>query len=157
MGNGSPEQHLLLAIADYLVCILIAAGWKGGIQQVHQTVMTKFSGRLAEVAKLAIQLNRAVAEETAPNDLEVICLDQGIRFDSARMDNAYGDGSPEKDGNKLECGEDILCTSELGLRKVTKLAESMESMEKWNEIILLKPKVVLLSELEVATKLSEMA
>jgi hypothetical protein len=153
VDRGSSEEHLVLAIADLLVSILITAGWKGNMQQVRHTVMAKFSGRLAEVAKLAVQLNRAVGDDSTLGDLEVISLDQGIKFDSEKMDRAYGESSPERDEDE-ESGEDILCTSELGLRRVAKVGdrEMTESQEGWDDIILLKPKVVLLSDLEEATK-----
>jgi hypothetical protein len=151
VDRGSSEEHLVLAIADFLISILITAGWKGNIQQVRHAIMTKFSGRLEEVAKLAVQLNKAVANDSTLSDLEVVCLDQGIKFDSAKMDRAYGESLPAKDADE-ESGEDILCTSELGLRRVAKLGEISESEEGWDDIILLKPKVVLLSDLEETTK-----
>jgi hypothetical protein len=149
MGHGGSEERLVVSIADWLVNILVTAGWKGSLQNIRQTVMARFSSRLNIAAKMAIRLNKAIGEEITSSDLEIIYIENDVAFDPTRMDNAYAEGTTAKE--KVMAAENILCTSELGLRRMVKEKEAKSTESSRNEIVLLKPKVVLLSELEEAT------
>jgi hypothetical protein len=147
MGHTSTEENLVNNIVDWLVGVLVCAGWTGSFQQVRRGITTKFSGRLAVVARLALRLQKVIGQDVTSSDFEVVFVEHGVKFDPAVMDDAYAE-NPKKSGKKKDAkSEGILCTNELGLRRVVR--ELKEN--KLREIIVMRPKVVLLSALRAAT------
>ena len=138
------EETFIPILVDRLINVLVTAGWAGSIEQVRTAIVTKFWDRLVVVAKQAIRLRKTIGEDIISSDYKVLYVKQGDEFDPAIMDDAYAEEpSNSQSGTRISGG--VLC-SELGLWRITK--ENRENGRV--ESIVLKPKVVLHSELKVA-------
>jgi len=156
MGLAASEESLLHNIVHELALVLVSAGWINSFTLVKDEIMTKFGGRLAAVARLAIRLQKVIGQDITSTDFEVIYVENGARFDPAMMDDAYAETPSKAQRNKTAKkaraadSEGILCTSELGLRKLVR-EQKEGKITEWRGDILIKPKVVLFSELKAAT------
>lgn len=132
-GGGSEISTILgHHIARNIAHILITAGQNGSSQSISRTILERYGERLDVITTAALDLNRVMGEDVASCDLEAICVPEGIEFDDEDMD-----AIEEEEGE----GELVLCTTELGLKRVVKKGHEHEA--KWEVTALLKPKVAL--------------
>jgi hypothetical protein len=143
IGNNVEETFVPIVIYQ-LLNILVTAGWAGSIEQVRTAIVTKFRDRLVVVAKQAIRLRKTIGEDIISSDYDVLYVKQGDEFDPAIMDDAYAE-EPSNSQLDRRISVGVLC-SELGLRRITK--ENRENGR--TESLVMKPKVVLHSELKAA-------
>jgi hypothetical protein len=147
-GNNNVEELFVQMIFYHLLNILVTAGWAGSIEQVRTAIVAKFRDRLVVVAKQAIRLRKTIGEDIISSDCEVLYVRQGSKFDPAIMDDAYAEEPSNSQLGKSILGQSsggVLC-SELGLWRITK----ENGGNRRTESIVLKPKVVLHSELKAA-------
>lgn len=132
------------------------------------------SAQLRRIAEAVYKLAKVTREEILSTTFEVVVVDGGDAFEEARMtnkmrdyedyladDNASAAGRSSASGNgagktsSAQSGK-VLCTTELGLRCVTRTAnrgsttgpEECADSELFETRLLLQPKVVLNSALE---------
>lgn len=109
----------------------------------RENFRARFGAQVKRISKAACRLAQVTKEEIMSANFEVIAADSGQLFDGQEMMDAFEDyGS--SDGV-------VLCTTELGLRCSTRKATSNvpDSEESIDRRILLRPKVVLESVVEV--------
>ncbi|KAG1775006.1 hypothetical protein EV702DRAFT_1236931 [Suillus placidus] len=102
-----------------------------------------FGAQVKHISKAACRLAQVTKEEIMSANFEVIAADSGQPFDGQEMMDAFEDyGSSDSI---------VLCTTELGLRCSTRKSTSdiPASEESIDRCILLRPKVVLESVVEV--------
>lgn len=94
--------------------------------------MESFEDKLSIVATLAICLHVMLVEDRSPERLETFLIPPGTDFDDEFMDNDYAEGNESYDG------DEVVCTSDIGLRRVTRDGIN----------VIVKPKVILPAVLE---------
>jgi len=140
--HGKTNEFLMANIFGCMISILVIAK-RGERSQVKKEFMTKFSGRMAAVGKLAFRLNKAVGEEITSSNLFAEVFPPNIDFDPTMMDDTYGERTKESVTGR------ILCTCALGLQRYVKVSREGDM---WDRTTLLKPKIVLDSLLEEMAK-----
>jgi hypothetical protein len=148
-GPVISEESLVSDIVDQLIGVLVSAGWEGSYRQVQNVIRTRFGDRLAGSAKWAISLKKVIKQDIISSDFDVICPQPGIWFDPDHMDDPYAEkpSTVKMNGARRVTSkgpEQILCTTELGLRRRAKDQKGVI------EEVLLKPKVMLVSNLPIA-------
>lgn len=122
----------------HAVCnILVTAGSKDSLQELHERVNDRFGDAISRVVKMSQVLNKQIGEGVTSSDLEALYIGFGAPFNPITMDDALRSG-----GNERYTSESILCTTDLGLVRAEKVAGSVG---EWKETILLKPKVIMFS------------
>lgn len=109
----------------------------------RENFRARFGAQVKRISKAACRLAQVTKEEIMSANFEVIAADSGQPFDGQEMMDAFEDyGS--SDGV-------VLCTTELGLRCSTSkaMSDALAPEESIDRRILLRPKVVLESVVEV--------
>jgi hypothetical protein len=114
---------------------MLAAGCSASPDVLRASAEKKLSDRIVLLFKMATQLKKIVMEEITSADLRTVTVSGGVVYSAEEMEDAYVDGDPATDGVR------VLCTTDLGLSRATKLATSGE--KQWDNKLLLKPKVAL--------------
>jgi len=91
--------------------------------------MESFEDKLSIVVTLAIHLHVMLGEDRSPERLETFLIPPGTDFDDEFMDNDY------VEENELD---EVVCTSDIGLRRVTRDGTN----------VIVKPKVIVPAVLE---------
>jgi len=125
-------------MAEVLAHIFIAAGFKENLTALQVQIATCFSERIHIVMQCAQQLNKTIGEGVTSCDLDTLCIEPEIAFDDHTMDDSLNTSDP------LISKEKVLCTTDLGLGRAEKVSGTSG---EWQEVTLLKPKVILLSRL----------
>lgn len=138
-AHNHEESQLIASITPHLVGhfsnIMLAAGCSVAPEILYASVDKKLSDRIVLLFKLALQLNKIVMEEITSADLRIATVPFETTYSAEQMEDAYADGDPATGGVR------VLCTSDLGLRRITRLTTSGEN--QWDDKLLLKPKVAL--------------
>ena len=92
--------------------------------------------------KAALQLKMALKEGVTSVDIEAFYISTRAQFDPTNMDDAYGDSRKET-RNRGDGGR-IMCTTDMGLRRVLTKRSVDGKAQSYYDVIL-KPKVVLTS------------
>jgi hypothetical protein len=71
---------------------------------------------------------------------KILYIGPEIPFDSHMMDDSLNSSDPLTDD------ENVLCTTDLGLRRAEKISGTLG---EWHEVTLLRPKIILLSRLQL--------
>ncbi|KIK43055.1 hypothetical protein CY34DRAFT_804218 [Suillus luteus UH-Slu-Lm8-n1] len=138
-ANNHEESQLIASFMPHLTgcfCnIMLAAGCSVAPDILHASVEKKLSDRVVLLFKLALQLNKIVMEEITSADLRTITVPFETTYSAEQMEDAYVDGDPATGGVR------VLCTTDIGLMRITRMATSGE--KQWDDKLLLKPKVAL--------------
>ena len=94
--------------------------------------MESFEDKLSIVATLAIHLQLTLGEDRSPERLETFLIPPGTDFNGELMDDGYAEE------NESDDGDNVVCTSDIGLRRVTRDGIN----------VIVKPKVILPAVLE---------
>ncbi|OJA20120.1 hypothetical protein AZE42_04093 [Rhizopogon vesiculosus] len=137
---SSREENQLIAratsyIAGRFANIMLAAGCSASPDVLRASAEKKLSDRIVLLFKLATQLKKIIMEEITSTDLRTVTISGGVVYSAEVMEDAYVDGDPAPSGVR------VLCTTNLGLNRTTRLATSGET--QWDNKLLLKPKVAL--------------
>lgn len=116
----SEQQHelqstLVTRISDILVATIVAAGCTKSYDDAYHQFKQNFGDQVANIVKMAVQLNKVVGEEVVSADLQSCCAITGKGFGSATMEDFAGQNSQQAAG-KL-----VLCTTSLGLYRSEKV------------------------------------
>lgn len=138
-ANNHEESQLIASFMPHLTgcfCnIMLAAGCSVAPDILHASVEKKLSDRVVLLFKLALQLNKIVMEEITSADLRTVTVPSETTYSAEQMEDAYVDGDPATGGVR------VLCTTDIGLMRITRMATSGE--KQWDDKLLLKPKVAL--------------
>jgi hypothetical protein len=118
--------------------VLLLAGYS---PQDTSTFLASFQERLPVVIDLALQLRTAIGEQVTSMDIIPCIVKPGFAFDPDTMDNTYTEGRVP--GETRNAGELVAGSTELGLISQVKIADKVQ------EAIMLKPKVILYSALNL--------
>lgn len=114
---------------------MLAAGCSASPDVLRTSAGIKLNDRIKLLFKLAIQLKKIMMEEITSANLKTVTVSGGVAYSAEQMEDAYVDGNPATSGVR------VLCTTDLGLSRTTRLATSGEN--QWDIKLLLKPKVAL--------------
>jgi hypothetical protein len=114
---------------------MLAAGCSASPDVLRTSAGKKLNDRIKLLFKLAIQLKKIMMEEITSANLKTVTVSGGVAYSAEEMEDAYVDGNPATGGVR------VLCTTDLGLSRTTRLATSGEN--QWDIKLLLKPKVAL--------------
>jgi len=114
---------------------MLAAGCSASPDVLRTSAGKKLNDRIKLLFKLAIQLKKIMMEEITSANLNTVTVSGGVAYSAEEMEDAYVDGNPATSGVR------VLCTTDLGLSRTTRLATSGEN--QWDIKLLLKPKVAL--------------
>ncbi|KAG1824475.1 uncharacterized protein BJ212DRAFT_528756 [Suillus subaureus] len=138
-AHNHEESQLIASVTPYLTGhfsnIMLAAGCSVEPEILRASVEKKLSDRIILLFKLALQLNKIMMEEITSADLRTVTVPFETTYSAEQMEDAYVDGDPAAGGVR------VLCTTDLGLRRITRLATSGD--KQWDDKLLLKPKVAL--------------
>lgn len=133
------ESQLIAQATSYLAGrfanIMLAAGCSASPDVLRTSAGKKLNDRIKLLFKLAIQLKKIMMEEITSANLKTVTVSGGVAYSAEQMEDAYVDGNPATSGVR------VLCTTDLGLSRTTRLATSGEN--QWDIKLLLKPKVAL--------------
>ncbi|KIK91493.1 hypothetical protein PAXRUDRAFT_830793, partial [Paxillus rubicundulus Ve08.2h10] len=91
-----------------------------------------------------MRVNKIIGEDVTSGDFEVLAVPPATTFDGMMMEDSYDDEtSPSARGGK------VLCATDLGLRKKTRVGMVGEKEKQWEIKMLLKPKVALESVVDI--------
>lgn len=115
----SEQQHELHSamvkhICDILVATIVAGGCTKSYDGAYHQFKQSFGDQVANIVKMAVQLNKVVGEEVVSADLSPIEVTTGKEFDGATMEDFAGQGDHR-------AGELVLCTTALGLYRSEKV------------------------------------
>lgn len=138
-ASNREESQLIASAMPHLTAyfcnIMLAAGCSAAPDILRASVEKKLSDRIVLLFKLALQLNKIVMEEITSADLRTVTVPSETTYSVEQMEDAYVDGDPATGGVR------VLCTTDIGLMRITRMATSGE--KQWDEKLLLKPKVAL--------------
>ncbi|KAG2129866.1 uncharacterized protein EDB93DRAFT_105881 [Suillus bovinus] len=138
-AHNVEESQLIASItpqlAGHFSDIMLAAGCCVAPDVLRASVEEKLSDRIVLLFKQALQLKKIVMEQITSADLRTVTVPFETTYSAEQMEDAYVDGHPATGGVR------VLCTTDLGLRRITRLAPSGE--KQWDDKLLLKPKVAL--------------
>ncbi|KIK01074.1 hypothetical protein K443DRAFT_581866 [Laccaria amethystina LaAM-08-1] len=150
-----PSRSYAPQIAEDLVNVLIVCGLSTSNSK-HQIIIQDIKHRMSLLEKAALKLKVALKEGVTSVDIEPFYISTRAQFDPTKMDDAYGDS--RKETRNRGDGERIMCTTDMGLRRVLTKRSVDGQVQSYYDIIL-KPKVVLASSLtdeaEAQTPLGE--
>ena len=115
-----------------LLDILILSGWSKDCP-LTRSIMESFEDKLSIVATLAIRLHVMLEEDRSPERLETFLIPPGTDVDDEFMDNDYAEENESDDADN-----EVVCTSDIGLRRVTRDGTN----------VIVKPKVIVPAVLE---------
>jgi hypothetical protein len=128
-------------MATQLSAILTIAGYRDLPQEFSDDV----SRNLTSISQCLLELRCAVREKTLFYELEAYLHPFGTPFDPASMKDSFCSSQPTSGG--MGNGQ-ILCTTELGLRRSEAKFINIERETEFVEDILLMPMVALQSVLD---------
>lgn len=106
-----------------------------------------FRSQLRRIAEAVYKLSLVTREEILSTNFEVVLIESGLLFEGVSMSNAFADGHAT---GRSKDGEKVLCTTELGLKCITRRgknyappAKDGSDTDAFERRILLQPKVVL--------------
>ncbi|EDR07695.1 uncharacterized protein LACBIDRAFT_298115 [Laccaria bicolor S238N-H82] len=137
-----PSRSYASHIAEDLVNVLIVCGLSTSNSE-YQVIIKDIKHRMSLLEKAALQLRVALKEGVTSVDIEPFDISTRAQFDPTNMDDAYGDSRKER---KRGDGERIMCTTDMGLRRVLTKRSVDGQVQSYYDVIL-KPKVVLASSL----------
>ena len=135
------EPDMSIYMVDAFVNVLITAGYQEKPAALQDRIMNDFAGRIRVILQGAQRLNRSIGEGVTSCDLEALYIAPTVSYDSTTMEDAF-ETTPK---DKATTPEKVLCTTDLGLVRAEKVSGSVG---EWQELVLLKPKVVLPSGLD---------
>ncbi|KAI0941760.1 hypothetical protein AcW1_003560 [Taiwanofungus camphoratus] len=143
------QKYLAEVIAD----VLLLSGFHEASNQLHDTITDKYGEQIKIIVKGGLDIHRAIAEDIISCDFEPMNILWGQPFDAEKMDDEYSSGeSPE--GPCSSCTA-VLCTTQLGLRRIERCVGAANTAQESQVTNLLKPKVALeavIGELLMNTK-----
>ena len=138
-----PEADQVSGVGWALANIVVTAGIEKSTEAAHKRIMGHISNQLTRVTKLSSQLNKTIGEGTTSSDLKISHVAPNVLYNSETMVSDSEQGSLQ---------EHVLCTTDLGLALVERLPGGDEANgESWRESVLLKPRVILPSDIEDIT------
>jgi hypothetical protein len=127
--------------------ILLAAGCTASKSDIVSGLSSKFTDKISLLVSLAIRVNKIIGEDVTSGDFEVLAVPPATAFDGATMEDSYDDASsPSARGGTMP---KVLCATDLGLRKKTRVGMVGEKEKQWEIKMLLKPKVALESVVDI--------
>jgi hypothetical protein len=113
-GHVISKESLVLKIVDHLIGVLVLAGWTGNYRQVRDVISTRFGDKLSGTAKWPFaRRQEVIKQDIIFSDFDVLFFGPGAWFDPDQMDDAY----TQTQSVSNRSPEQILCTTELGLRR----------------------------------------
>ncbi|KAF9218709.1 hypothetical protein BS17DRAFT_719808 [Gyrodon lividus] len=145
------ELQLTFKIATKMISdlsdILLTAGCTTSKSDIASGLSSKFREKISFLVSLAIRVNKIIGEDVTSGDLEVLVVPPGTAFDGTMMEDSYEDGSSQRArGGRVP---KVLCATDLGLRKKTRVGMVGEKEKQWEITVLLKPKVALESVVDI--------
>lgn len=133
-------SKILSGLAD----ILLAAGCNASQADLVSTLSAKFNDKVSFLVIQAMRVNKIVGEDVTSGNLEILMVPPGTVFDPSSMEDVYNEDALTHSGAKR-----VLCTTDLGLRKMVRLTTTGEKDKQWSVTTLLKPKVALESVVDI--------
>ncbi|KAJ7214942.1 hypothetical protein GGX14DRAFT_609822 [Mycena pura] len=130
LSSDDARHSLLDCIADVLDLAIL----RGEGRVSRRAVEEMLAARITAVARLVIDLNRAIGIHMISEDLETGIIPPGVTFDPTTMEDTWADGS-----RGVSRREIVACTTGLGVQ---------ERGHDGENAVIMKPKVVLRSTLE---------
>ncbi|KAG6810507.1 hypothetical protein H0H92_011558 [Tricholoma furcatifolium] len=136
-------HELSLLFVDAFINILLVADVLLPHAQLQKAIETRFTERISIIVDSAQKLRKAIGEEITSFDFEIAFVNHDTVFSPDDMDDAFA-SEFEKGRQNIE---PVLCTTELGLEKFERRTEK----GGWESTILVRPKIVLKSQIEAMT------
>jgi hypothetical protein len=122
--------------------VLLAAGCTGPKSDIASTLWSKFGEKIHHFVSLAAQVNKMIGVGVISEDLEVLVRWPDEGFDEMTGEDSYDNGDKMQGTEELEI---VLCATELGLGRRAGMGEQ----GKPSELIVIKPKVALVSVIDI--------
>ncbi|KAF8122247.1 hypothetical protein EV363DRAFT_1183239 [Boletus edulis] len=135
-SNHSYPESLVEGIIVGFSDILLAAGCTAPQSDIISRIVSKLKRRIALLVELSGRLNKTVGE-VGSNDLEILVVLPGEKFESKYMEYADGEQAAVQDAT-------VLCTTRFGLMKRIPVGTLWEKGKK-QKMVVLKVEVLLQS------------
>lgn len=152
-GDADLSTIIVPRLATYLVDIIIVAGLQASEAGVHDVIMQSFEENMTVVVRQALALNWVTGRDITSADLEPCMELWDTLYDPEAMEDVHAEpahSKPKSTEEGVKEHDHVLCTTDMGLRRVVKLSKDKIGAEGEGMQIsmLLKPKVALHSVIE---------
>ncbi|KAF7982964.1 hypothetical protein HWV62_24546 [Athelia sp. TMB] len=151
-GDADVSSLLVPHLANYFVEILLVAGVPASEEAIHEIVMRDFADKMTEIVRLALALNWVTGREITSADLEPYIILWDTVFDPTAMEDLHEEPAhlkPKALEDVIKEEDHVLCTTDLGLRRIVKLPKDKGGAGgDIQTTVLLKPKVALHSVIQ---------
>ena len=125
--------------------VLLAAGCTASKSDITSALWSKFGEKIHHFVSLAGQVNKITGVGVISEDFEVLVIWPDVGFDERTMEDSYDNG----DRGTEERQETVLCATELGLMQRMRVGAGAGQKGKPSELIVIKPKVALVSVIDI--------
>ena len=133
---------------DYIARILLFSGLPKGREEAEATVIDLAGKEIELLWKLVSNLSEKVKEQVSSTDYQLFFIQSADDYDERYMRN-QGSASAAKAKGSGNIGQKVLCTVELGVKRVTNPAKPGERNDgKLEEVVMEKAVVIFESEAE---------
>ncbi|KAF8449368.1 hypothetical protein L210DRAFT_3388331 [Boletus edulis BED1] len=127
--------------------ILVAAGCTAYKSDIASAIWSKFGEKVHHFVSLAGQVNKMIGVGVISEDFEVLVIWPDTLFNERTMEDAYDNGDRNRETQDRE--ETVLCATELGLMQRIRVGAGTGQKGKPSELIVIKPKVALMSVIDI--------
>lgn len=132
-------------LVNSIIEILLASGVGTPRQDLREELEHSYGNALHEIVHQSLEFQRITGERIISRDIRVAIVDPGCPFDRSVMADEWAD--PKRAGYGAD-PHPVLCTTHLGLVREKRVTGKVDGEEGMEELVLLKPQVVLKSLLE---------
>ena len=127
--------------------MLVAAGCTASESDIASALWSKFGEKIHHFVSLAGQVNKTIGVGVISEDFEVLVSWPDEGFDERTMEDSYDNGDRMQGTEGPQ--ETVLCATELGLMQRMSVGAGTGQKRKPPELIIIKPKVALLSVIDI--------
>ncbi|KAF8058646.1 hypothetical protein FPV67DRAFT_1455180 [Lyophyllum atratum] len=135
---GECRKAVTKYFAGRVMDILSLAGWPNHLQE-NREILARFEARLEQIVVLTLRLHKAIGEDFTSGELRTGVLFPNVEFNPEAMEEAFPDDEKMIDSGMDKERRKVVGTTDLGLWRTL----------DGKVTILRKPKVILLSALQV--------
>ena len=138
-GMSSMTDHIIGALAD----VLLVSGANVYPQEMKSTVAARFGDKVAEIVTSSLAMQKATGEKVVSADMHIDCPIFDVKYADMEMEDVNDNSRRHVAGRTYA---NVLCTTELGLRRSEKHANGVQyGSEDITNIVMLKARVALRS------------
>ena len=146
----NPVVDLQAKLLEEICDILLLCGEFSRPTAFFHQMLQKFGPKIQDILLLASAFRKVTKEDVVSTDFQLLCPRYEDVFNPEIMEDA--ERRRDKGQEESTAEQAVLCTTGLGLRSVERGIKGDGSVGEVHEVVVLKPKVVLVSLVEELTR-----